>query len=502
MSKFSEDIRDLVLSVVDELPNPIFIKDDQLRFVYLNKAAADQMGSSVDALLGKTDHDVFTPAVADTFTTLEREILVSGLPATLEEVSAPINGHVRDVLSRKTRHVRDNGQVFLTGTNSDHTKFKRRETQHRALAETIPVGIMQIDGTGHIRFCNQLALDAVGLDGVPRSASVLGELLNLPIEDFPGLKFKREVDVHINNGPLRRVLVVCSGWIESNATKKTAFVSFIDLSEMAELRRINDDIVRLNSELAENMQRLKQAQDELVKRGRMEQLGQLTATVAHELRNPLGAVRTSSFLLERKLKDKGFGVETQLQRISNGIQRCDNIITQLLDFSRVKKLTPLSSDLDQWVVDLIEDEAKRLSSAIQIECQLNLESQMVPFDPSRLQRAIINLIANSSEAMVGAGDDASKFNTANPKITISTFERDGMIAIEVRDNGPGIAPEIIEKVREPLFTTKSFGTGLGIPAIEQIAVQHDGKLDIQSVLGEGACFTIWLPMNQSVDVAA
>jgi signal transduction histidine kinase len=100
------------------------------------------------------------------------------------------------------------------------------------------------------------------------------------------------------------------------------------------------------------MKRLKEAQDELVKKGRMEQLGQLTATVAHELRNPLGAVRTSAFLLERKIKGKGLDVEAQIERINKGIVRCDNIITQLLDFSSAHRLL-------QVLVDLVEEAGGR-----------------------------------------------------------------------------------------------------------------------------------------------
>jgi signal transduction histidine kinase len=92
----------------------------------------------------------------------------------------------------------------------------------------------------------------------------------------------------------------------------------------------------------------------------MEQLGQLTATVAHEIRNPLGAVRTSAFLLERKIRGKGLGVEAQIERINKGVTRCDNIITQLLDYSRTKQLTCRAENLDDWLAAAVEEEAQRL----------------------------------------------------------------------------------------------------------------------------------------------
>jgi signal transduction histidine kinase len=276
-----------------------------------------------------------------------------------------------------------------------------------------------------------------------------------------------------------------------------------DAEDMAgKLTVINDDMVGVNKELAHQMHMLKEAQDALVSKGRMEQLGQLTATIAHELRNPLGAVRTSAFLIERKIKGKELGFETQLARINNGVSRCDDIITQLLDFSRTKPLFSRPSDLDHWLAKTIEDEAKQLPAAVAIECDLNLSGTEVPFDPSRLQRAIVNLIANAAEAMVGKGDDPAKFETSHPIINVSTDIVDGNVLIRIKDNGPGISPENLEKIREPLFTTKSFGTGLGLPAVEQIASQHNGRLEINSRLGEGAEFIIHLPLRSEQEKAA
>ena len=276
-----------------------------------------------------------------------------------------------------------------------------------------------------------------------------------------------------------------------------------DSLEQGELiRNVNDNISKLYAELTAKMKDLQSAQEEIVKKGRMEQLGQLTATVAHELRNPLAAVRTSSFLLERKLKDKGLNVESQLQRISRGVTRCDDIITQLLDFSRSNKLNAKPDNLDRWLVGVVEEEAKRLPAVVAISVELGLGDLEVPFDPARLRRALVNLISNASEAMVGLGDDPAKFVVQEPGITIRSAVAGGGVKIIVSDNGPGISPDNLEKIREPLFTTKSFGTGLGLPAIEQIANQHGGKLEIASVHGQGATFTLHLPLSVGVAAAA
>jgi signal transduction histidine kinase len=287
------------------------------------------------------------------------------------------------------------------------------------------------------------------------------------------------------------------------ASKSVAENARIEAEQMSkQVSKINDDMVRVNGELATNMQLLKDAQDALVKKGRMEQMGQLTATIAHELRNPLGAVRTSAFLIERKIKGKELGIEPQITRINNGVTRCDNIITQLLDFSRSKKLSCRSENLDIWLEKVISEEASQLPASVAIDCLLGMKGIEVPFDPSRLQRAIINLVSNASEAMVGNGEDASRFTTATPCITITTKIDVGFAVIAIRDNGVGILPENLEKIREPLFTTKSFGTGLGLPAVDQIVVQHGGVLEISSDPGKGATFTIKLPLQSNVEQAA
>ena len=263
---------------------------------------------------------------------------------------------------------------------------------------------------------------------------------------------------------------------------------------------VNDEVTALNRDLADKMLRLKEAHEELVKRGRMEQLGQLTATVAHEIRNPLGAVRTSAFLLERKVRGKGLGVETQIDRINKGVTRCDNIITQLLDFSRTKQLTCRAENLDDWLASTVEEEAARLPEIVALTCTLGLGDVNVPFDPARLRRAVANLMNNASEAMVGAGDDPARFTTASPRIDVSSFLQGDHVVIRVADCGPGISAENLSKIREPLFTTKSFGTGLGVPAVEKILEQHGGFLTITSEVGRGATFDIHLPLVAAPDM--
>jgi signal transduction histidine kinase len=266
----------------------------------------------------------------------------------------------------------------------------------------------------------------------------------------------------------------------------------------AQLQVVNEGVTNLNVELSHKMKALTEAQEEIVKRGKLSQLGQLTATIAHELRNPLGAIRTSAFTLERKIKDKDPSLKNIFTRISSGVHRCDSIITQLLDFSRSHAIVAKPSNLDDWLEALIEEEAAKLPPHVNVHVTLGLDGQEVPFDGPRLSRAVINLISNASEAMVGKGE-SHQYHSVAPTIEIATrlTTRGGEIAI--RDYGPGIPDEVRVKIFEPLFTTKNFGTGLGLPAVENILLQHGGGIDVESQVGSGTTFTMWLPLEKHTE---
>jgi signal transduction histidine kinase len=359
-----------------------------------------------------------------------------------------------------------------------------------------------------------------------KSATILKRRLNESVQSVRqiqgayGLRYKAEVEslkryeYVIGLGIVLMVgcVVMYGHWVGSFMSRKyrelerahaQSVKAGAESQALAEqLQAINEDVIRLNRDLEANLHKLRQTQDELVRKGKMAQLGQLTATVAHELRNPLGAVRTSSYLLERKLKGKDLGVEAQLDRITKGVVRCDNIITQLLDFARTSSLQIQTVGFDDWLANLVEEEAQKLPESLTVECQLGLGNRQVECDPARLSRVLVNLLSNASEAMMGKIDEPPVTAMTSPAIVVTTRETGRGIEFSVSDNGPGISEENLRKIFEPLFTTKNFGTGLGLPAVEKILEQHGGGMEVSSKPGEGACFTAWLPARQGIGVAA
>ncbi len=266
--------------------------------------------------------------------------------------------------------------------------------------------------------------------------------------------------------------------------------------EMAsQLQEMNADIADLNTELNANMKKLRETQDEVIRKGKMAQLGQLTATVAHDIRNPLGSIRTSTFLLRRKFANNNPTMTKPLDRIEKGVARCDGIITELLDFARTKDLNLKVQNFDDWLLNIVRETAEQLPESVSFECSLGLANKEVNFDADSLARAVINFLTNASEAMVGKGNDLPANPTPNPTISISSSITPRGVEISVSDNGPGISDENMKKILDPLFTTKSFGVGLGLPAVEKIFEKHQGGMEVTSVEGQGATFTGWFPLE-------
>lgn len=275
--------------------------------------------------------------------------------------------------------------------------------------------------------------------------------------------------------------------------------------DMAYMVSVGSDITRrikAEKELAEYRERLevlvdertnalRQAQDELIRKERLAALGQLTATVSHELRNPLGAIKPSLYIVSKLGNTGDPKFKVALERIQRNITRCDHIIDELLDFTRITKLELMQTDIEKFLGDILDEQL--FPENLRVERQFGLHSETVNIDSSRLRRVIINVIENAVHAMQ-EGE-----RRAEPKLKVITRKRDSRIEICVIDNGCGIPPELLEKIFEPLFSTKGFGVGLGMAVVKQIMQQHKGGVDIHSEPGKGTEVILWLPASTSED---
>jgi C4-dicarboxylate-specific signal transduction histidine kinase len=268
-----------------------------------------------------------------------------------------------------------------------------------------------------------------------------------------------------------------------------------------QLAQANESVMKLNQELEQRVEErtveLHQAQGELLRRERLAALGQLTATVSHELRNPLGAIRTAVYLIRGRTDNRGLGVENALERADRSITRCDNIITELLDFTRTTDLSLENFRIGDWLDRLLYEQNP--PEGVTVRNEMTARDLEVAFDEDRFRRVIINIFNNACEAMT---EDHERTGRQDYMLGITSRVSEDRLELVFHDNGPGIAPDTLEKIWEPLFSTKSFGVGLGLPTVKQIMEQHCGGIDITSELGQGTDVVLWLPLNRLDERAA
>lgn len=250
------------------------------------------------------------------------------------------------------------------------------------------------------------------------------------------------------------------------------------------------DIYRSHLEemIESRTEELKKTQKELLIKEKFAALGQLTAIVSHEIRNPLATIRSSAYLIKEKTKDQNLKIESTIGRLERNVSRCDQIIEELLDYSRTPTLTFKPLKIDDWLSVLIKNFT--FEDNIKVITSFNADV-FVSIDTENFRRVIINLIVNANQAFANYENTEKEF-----EITIKTSTSNEFVKISISDNGPGIPDDIKSKIFEPLFSTKSFGVGLGLPIVQQIVNQHSGTIKVISEPDKGAEFIIQVPVTE------
>ncbi len=290
--------------------------------------------------------------------------------------------------------------------------------------------------------------------------------------------------VHMVTATFRQLDVV-------ESAKETIEASEAQAKAMADdLQKLNGEIATLNVDLSQNYRILKETQDDNIEKSKMAQLGALTVMVAHELRNPLGSVRTSSYTIEKLSQKAGLDFGKQTARISHAVDRCDATISQLLIYAASKDIEPVEIEIGEWLEILLTVEAAKLPRWIEVVFDDGTAGVKATLDAKRLGQSIGNLMTNATQAYSSQFKDS---NFPSSRIGVSVNSSASGLDIVVSDNGPGIDEDKLPSVKEPLFTTKSFGPGLGLAIADQVVRLHGGHLKIESKAGKGTTVTIALP---------
>jgi signal transduction histidine kinase len=248
-----------------------------------------------------------------------------------------------------------------------------------------------------------------------------------------------------------------------------------------ELDAILESVNMLAEELKHAFSELERVNEQLVRSEKLTVLGQLCGGVAHELRNPLGAIKNASYFLRMAIEKPEADVAETLEIVDKEIATCERLVTNLLDFARPRQATLIKFKVN----DLIDQVLGRVTLPDNVALVKRLAEDLPPIvaDPEQLGQAFGNLVLNSIQAM----DQGGKLRLETRPAT-----REG-IEVVVADTGRGIKPENLQKVFEPLFTTKAKGIGLGLAVTRTIFEKHGGAIHAECDPGVETRFVAWLP---------
>lgn len=260
-------------------------------------------------------------------------------------------------------------------------------------------------------------------------------------------------------------------------------VAFLTYQMARESREQAQRAQRTADELANANRRLGEAEEAVRRTERLAALGQLTAGLAHELRNPLGTIRASAEMLGKRTSADDEIAHELTCYITAEVERANLLVTRFLDFARPLSLKRARSDVnamvDRAVEALAREDGRR---AGRIHKNLDPTIMLINADPDLLERVLVNLILNALDA---SPPDAT--------VTVKTRQAAGAVEITVLDRGQGVAAEHREQIFNPFFTTKPSGVGLGLAISARIVGEHGGSIRVDSEPGRGAAFTVTLP---------
>ena len=262
-------------------------------------------------------------------------------------------------------------------------------------------------------------------------------------------------------------------WTEPEVERATVLVN--QLAVAVANARLFDDLKRSYDKLA-------QAREELVKRERLAALGELSAVVAHEVRNPLGVVFNSLGSLRKAVRGNT-DAEMLIGIVGEEADRLNRIVSDLLDFARPHEASLRLEPLDPVLESAREATLALTGSAHEIALEVDPALPRVAADARMMRQAVINLLVNAVQASPRGG-----------KVVLRAQACSGKVGIAVSDAGPGIPAAHRARIFQPFFTTKATGTGLGLAVVKRIVEAHRGEVTLESVEGQGTTFTVNLPI--------
>jgi len=356
--------------------------------------------------------------------------------------------------------------LMLQGLRITQSRLKKMGEFTDVLISSLPVGLIAISYNGHIRTCNHSArimfgLESDNVEGLEFEAVIPQHILSLlSLEKQDTLPALFEIKLPEESGDGRSLHVTI---IDIEDTDQRHSGKMLLLQDLSQLKKLEMQLQRTERDAA---------------------IGRMAGGVAHELRNPLSSIKGLTLLLKSRFtSDSSDGKAADL--LIEEVERLDRSIGELLDYARPANLDVQALPIDDLVkkaVTLIRADADSLGIAI--DEKYHCAETSVTADPDKMIQVILNLCLNSLQAMENGG-----------RLAVTTAQLQDAVTIEIRDSGSGIAEEIMPKIFDPYFTSKSGGTGLGLAISAKIMQDHNGTISLSSQADQGTTVIVTIPLH-------
>jgi PAS domain S-box-containing protein len=504
--------------IIDTLPILLAYLDSEQRYLYVNQAYADWYGVSKEELVGKRASEVL-PEESFRGPAKHIEAVLKGQQVSFDNIAYDPTGRLRAVRATYIPHLDQDGRTraFLaliediTQQVQAEAALRESEEKYRRISQNMPIvaysalpedfntnllmsgRAKELTGYSAREFLDEPDLWSTICHPQDR-AHVLERIrehrqnkTSLDIEyriltRDQSVKWVREKAIPALDDQGR--LVRIDGFLEDITERKEA-----EDQRDAALLALKGYTDQLEVAVGERTQELRDIQEQLIRQEKLAVLGQLAGGVGHELRTPLGAIRNAAYFLNMALEEPDPEVGEMLEILDREVENSERIITGLLDFARAKPPARRAMDVNEVLQEALARVA--VPARVEIERQLQDTLPVIRADPDQLVQVFRNLIQNAVQAMPDGG-----------RLTVRTEAKRGdfgdrshQVTVSVTDTGVGVPRQNLEKLFEPLFTTKPKGIGLGLALVKALVEGHGGSIQVRSQEGKGATFRVVLPVG-------
>ena len=506
--------------------------DSTFRMVSANPASEVLTGIPAKNLVGKTLDECFPRLREKGIPKWYAEVVRTKKPIEIEDIAYEDENTIPGIFSMKVFPLPDNqiGVSFENITNRKKTEqdLRRSEEKHRQLIEIMNEGFAILNREGIITYVNKRLCNMMGY--------TQSELTGHPTTDFLDRANSENMQRHVTSRSEGRNIPYEVEWLKKNGEKLPAIVSPMPLfnesgelegnvavlTDISELKRIERELIKKNEKLRKTMARMKELNAQLLLSEKMASLGQITAGLAHEIKNPLSYSTANinplirdindifvildkyeSIIENRNLQQEFVEVDDLknnsdypelvkeikllLEGIKEGTSRTAKIIKSLGNFSRSGEEQPVLGNVHEGIDNTLTLLAGEIADRISIHKDYG-DIPDIEYYPGKLNQVFMNILSNGIQAIEDRGEIHIKtqFDGRNLKITIS-------------DSGKGMPEKVLKRIFEPFYTTKEMGqgSGLGLSICYKIISEHHGYINVCSEPGKGTEFIITLPQKQA-----